>query len=48
MPLAAAADDDNDANDEEYRKNGIEITVYLYCDSLVENSTRTGSTGTAE
>ena len=33
---------------EEYRKNGIEITVYLYCDSLVENSTRTGSTGTAE
>ena len=32
---------------EEYRKNGIEITVYLYCDSLVENSTRTGSTGTA-
>ena len=32
---------------EEYRKNGIQITVYLYCDSLVENSTRTDScTGT--
>ena len=32
---------------EDYRKNGIKITVYLYCDSLVENSTRTGGTGTA-
>ena len=29
-------------------KNGIEITVYLFCDSLhvVEISTRTGGTGT--
>ena len=29
--------------EEEYRKNGIEITVYLYCNSLVEISTRTGA-----
>ena len=32
---------------EEYRKNGIEITVYLYCDSLDEISTRIDGTGTA-